>query len=334
MKASSLVPLGGLLLGAGELSGDALVKAAQAEGQIVPYEGFSSEIVTAMADSFTKKYGIPNRLFRAGQEALQTRIEAGLRAGQVLADIESQDDVDVTNDMWDRKLIVDYRPTTWDHYQPAWRFPRTNTITFAISASAICYNTKLVAPGDAPKSYEDFASPKWKGQVALPSPEYAGTAVKLISFWVKTHGWDFIRALKRNDVFIAQAASDSENAVISGQKMIGITTSFHGAYDIGKGAPIKLAWSTGGTMAYGGVHLVLKGAAHPNAAKLYVDYCLSMECQRILVQYGMWSALEGAPQPEHLPALKDIKLTQADWQYIAKNRTEIMDGWRNIMASG
>jgi len=310
-----------------------LVAAARKEGMLVPYESFPTAQSQPMADGFTKEFGIPNKFFRAGQEALQTRLEAEIRGGRVLADTIGQGDFDVVQDMIDRGVVdVESRPALWDQYPEQWRISKFNNIPFATLSCNMIYNKNLVKAADAPKSWKDLVAPQWKGKVVIPSPEYAGTGFALLADWVRRYGWDFIKALKANETFIAQAVSDSDNRVISGQKMVGIANSHRGSTLIGQGAPIVFLWPTETpaiVLSY--VHAVLKKAPNPNAARLYRDYCLTEKVQSSQAKFGLWSAHPKAKQPANLPALSEVPLQRLDWEHIRKERTKLLDGWRTII---
>src|SRR5687768_996377 len=170
-----------------------LIEGARREGELVPYEPFPTEQSKPMADSFTAEFGIPNKFFRLGQEALQARVEAEVRAGKVLADTIGSSDFDVVQDMIDRGLVdTESKPAFWDEYPEQWRYPRLANSAFAILSCNMIYNNKQVSAADAPKTWRDLASPQWKGKVVIPSPEYAGTGFALLTEWVRRYGWDFI----------------------------------------------------------------------------------------------------------------------------------------------
>jgi iron(III) transport system substrate-binding protein len=310
-----------------------LIEGAKKEGTLVPYESFPTAQSKPMADAFTAEFGIENKFFRAGQEALQTRLEAEIRGGRVLADTIAQADLDVVEHMVERGLIdTESRPSLWDQYPAEWRYPEFNNIAFATLSCNMIYNNKLVAAGDAPRTWEDLISPKWKGKVVIPSPEYAGTGFALLAEWVKRYGWDFVKALKANQAFIAQAVSDSDSRVISGQKLVGIANSHRGSTLIGQGAPITFVWSQETPpVALSYVHAVLKKAPNPNAARLYRDFCLTPKIQSQQAKFGLWSAHPKATQPAHLPHLSEVKLARLDWDEIKKTRQKLLDGWRTII---
>ncbi|MDN5927596.1 MAG: extracellular solute-binding protein [Hyphomicrobiales bacterium] len=313
------------------LSGDALVSAAKAEGKVVPWESLPSGPMQAMANSFTERYGIPNEMFRSGQESLQAKFEVGLRAGQVLPDSMAQLAIDVLHDMVDRDLIVKYTTPEGENYADQWHDTKSDTVAFCVGGAPLVYNTDLVSDDEAPKSYDDLRDPKWKGQVAFPSPEYAGTAVLLLAVFQQKYGDSFIQDMRDNDLFIAQAVGDSEDAVISGKKKIGITNSFRSAVSLAKGAHIKLVWPTEGTSVFTVNHMLLKGAAHPEAAALYIDHCLGEGVQKLLVNSGFWSARKGAPKPNLLPALEEVNPMQVDPEFLLKNRARLVNAWKMTM---
>jgi iron(III) transport system substrate-binding protein len=310
-----------------------LIEAARREGSLVPYEPFPTEQSKPMADAFSAEFGIPNKFFRAGQEALQARVEAEIRAGSLLADTIAQSDLDVVQDMLDRGLVdTEHRPAQWDQYPERWRFPHINNIAFAILACNMIYNNQKVSAAEAPHTWEDLVAAKWKGQVVVPSPEYAGTGFALLAEWVKRYGWDFVRALKANDVFVVQAVSDSDRRVISGQKLVGIANSHRASTLLSEKAPITLVWSKKTPpVALSYVHVVFKKAPNPHAARLYRDFCLTPKMQSAQAKVGLWSAHPKAVQPANIPHFDEVALAQLDYTDIRKNRQSLLEGWKNIM---
>ncbi|MGH7715126.1 MAG: hypothetical protein ACREML_03915, partial [Vulcanimicrobiaceae bacterium] len=147
LDASAGAALGmALPLQASAQSGDlglsaSLIAAAKKEGSLTPYEPFPTNQSKPMADAFTSQFGIPNQFFCAGQEALQARLEAEIRAGDVLADTIAQSDLDVVIDMVERGVVTTKaRPQFWNSYPEAWRYPKLNNVAHAILSCNMCYN--------------------------------------------------------------------------------------------------------------------------------------------------------------------------------------------------
>ena len=55
------------------------------------------------------------------------------------------------------------------HFPEAYRDPDGMSATSRIYLSSIAYNTNLVKPEDAPKSYADLLDPKWAGKMVKGS---------------------------------------------------------------------------------------------------------------------------------------------------------------------
>lgn len=337
VAGAALLPWHRAQAAAGDTLGlpSALIEAARREGEIVPYEPFPTEQSKPMADSFTAEFGIANKFFRLGQEALQARVEAEARAGKILADTIGTSDFDVAQDMIDRGLIdTESRPAFWDEYPQQWRYPKLSNIAFAILSCNMIYNNKQVSATDAPKTWRDLVAPQWKGKVVIPSPEYAGTGFALLAEWVRRYGWDFIKALKNNGTFVVQAVSASDTRVISGEKSIGIANSHRLSTLLGQGAPLTAVWSRETPpVALSYVHAVFKKAPHPNAARLYRDYCLTLKVQNQQTKVGLWSAHPKAQQPANIPHFNEVALVQLDWDQIRKTRKSLLDGWKEIMST-
>lgn len=309
-----------------------LVDAAKKEGEVTPYEPFPTAQSKPMADGFTREFGIPNKFFRAGQEKLQTRLEAEIRAGRIIADTIGQSDLDIVQSMMDRGLVDLSRPSLWDQYPTRFHLPQYDNIPFATLSCNMIYNTKLVAAADAPRTWQDLVSPRWKGKVVIPSPEYAGTGFALLAEWVKLYGWEFIHALRKNQTFVVQAVSASDTRVTSGQSYVGIANSHRGSVLLGEGAPFAFVWSKKTpAVALSYIHVVMKKAPHIAAGRLYRDYCLTLEVQNQQAKVGLWSAHPKAMQPANIPPLNEAPLVTLDWKYIKTHRASLMQGWKSIM---
>ncbi len=61
---------------------------------------------------------------------------------------------------------------------------------------------------------------------------------------------------------------------------------------------------------------VMKDAPHPNAARLFVDWALSNEGQRVIVDtLGDYSGRADVPSPAFNPPFNELKVSPvADWQ--------------------
>jgi iron(III) transport system substrate-binding protein len=163
----------------------------------------------------------------------------------------------------------------------------------------IGYNTKMVKDEEAPQTYEDLLDPKWRGKMIWSTSSDTGGPF-FISHIRKIMGED--KALDYLKKLSAQKIATSGSSiraildqVIAGEHAIGVSMALHHiAISKDKGAPV------GGSipapvMARGGEIVLLKGAPHPYAAMLFLDYVLSKEGQAIFAQAQYYPARPDVP---------------------------------------
>jgi iron(III) transport system substrate-binding protein len=146
------------------------------------------------------------------------------------------------------------------------------------------YNTEMVSPEELPTSWEEMADPRWKGRVMISASaeEQPGRFAYL---WRKDgelnweRSFDFWRKIKAQDPLVTKGFRRGAEQVAAGEKAIfwlsvtGPPTRQH--FD---GAPVGIiAFPT--FPANFRTDGIIKGAPHPAAAWLLIDYLTSPEGQ-------------------------------------------------------
>ena len=75
--------------------------------------------------------------------------------------------------------------------------------------SPIGYNTNLVKPEDAPKSFADLLDPKWKGKIVKGRPDYSGTILTATFQIARDLGWSYFEKLAQQNITQVQSATRS-----------------------------------------------------------------------------------------------------------------------------
>jgi iron(III) transport system substrate-binding protein len=148
------------------------------------------------------------------------------------------------------------------------------------------YNTDLVPKAAVPKSYEDLLDPRWKGKIAwntAASPSAAGGFVGVVlSSMGQEKGRAYLKELaKQNVTGIQVAARQVLDQVIAGEYAIALNIfNNHAVISASKGAPS--AWiPMNPSMAVLSVISVTKDAPHQNAGKLFLEFLISEEGQKL-----------------------------------------------------
>jgi iron(III) transport system substrate-binding protein len=169
----------------------------------------------------------------------------------------------------------------------------------SLQIQALVYNTKKMKPADLPKSWEDVANPKYKGNVALDDPMRAGPlSTQLAAFkdlWKDDARFArFVKGLKALGVPVHKSTSAMFRLVVSGEYSLAEPALLHDAMEekTEKGSPVDLVKTAPPIIfpRYAGIYAK---AAHPNAAKLLSEWLISTEGQATLDSVGREASRKG-----------------------------------------
>lgn len=266
-----------------------LAAGAKAEGKVVWYTSLAGGSYKELAATFEKKYGVKVEAYRGSSQDLIARIMAEAQAKRYLVDaVEST--MPLMKAMRDEKLLTPYYSPHLAKYPDDskeradkglvfWAIARESYIGFA-------YNKKSIAPGAAPKSYEDLLKPELKGKLGFVTSD---TGSRTVGALLKFKGEEFLKRLRNQDVSVhAISGRAMLDLVISGE--VGASPTIfrnHALVSIAKKAPVEwVPMEVVPTNA--GAAAVPAGAPHPHAAFLFTDFLLGPDGQKILekFQYG------------------------------------------------
>lgn len=149
---------------------------------------------------------------------------------------------------------------------------------------SLYYNTQSVKPADL-RSYDDLLEPKWKGKIGFRDPRVPGGGLAMWAFLVDMKGEEFIRKLAQQELFISRNARQIADALAKGKLALSIGVGFRDYVPfIDANLPVKhFPTLKEGTYVSGGNGIVglIKGAPHPNAAKVFFNWLLSRDGQEL-----------------------------------------------------
>jgi iron(III) transport system substrate-binding protein len=149
---------------------------------------------------------------------------------------------------------------------------------------SIYYNTNLVKPQEL-RGYNDLLDPKWKGRIGLRDPRVPGGGLAMWAFLLDLKGEEYIRKLAQQDLFVSRNARQIADSLAKGSLALSIGVGFRD-FDafLDANLPVKhLPTFKEGTYVSGGNGILglIKGAPHPNAAKVFFNWLLSREGQEL-----------------------------------------------------
>src|SRR3954466_9583967 len=312
----------------------ALIDAAKKEGKLAFYTAMDLPVGEAFAKAFEATYpGIAVRVERSGAERVFQRI------GQEMD--SSIHAVDVVNTADGAHIIVWKRNGWLAPYVPedvARHFPQEYQDADGMSAytrvwlSSLGYNTSLVKPEDAPRSFADLLDPKWAGKMVKAHPAYSGTIMTATFQIVRELGWSYLEKLARQRIMQVQSSTDTPKKIALGERAVMADGNEYNLIQLKEqGQPVEIIYPTEGTPLITGPSALFKAAPNPNAARLFQNWLNSRESQQLLVDFARTHSVHALVQQKPgSKALKEIKTLKGDPLGVEKSADEIKARYAKI----
>jgi iron(III) transport system substrate-binding protein len=303
-----------------------LIDAAKTEGKVVFYTAMDLEVAQGIGKAFEAKYpGITAQVERSGSERILQRVAQ--EYGSNIHVVDAIDSTDAAHPLYWKQQgwLVAYVPEGATRLPDDARDPEGFYAVDRATMAVVGYNTNLVRPEEAPKSYADLLDAKWKGKIIKAHPAYSGNTLTATFELSRRLGWDYFKKLGQQQVMQVQSATDPPKKLALGARPV----MFDGAEYVAllakaRGASLAIVYPSEGTPLVVGSAGVMKDAPHPNAARLFISFLFSRDGQEFLVQKGYYrSLLSDVPAPAEQPPLSEIKVLTADPGDVKKATEEI-----------
>ena len=219
-------------------------------------------------------------------------------------------------------VLEKYIPKDWDKIDPVFKVG-TNWLPYTGIMNVLVVNTQLVPAGRMPKGWADLTDPWWKGKVSSATPDKSGSSYMQLSnvlLAFKDKGWDVYEGILAN-FFISTSSGAVPKYVNDGEALVGITLEDNAYRYVQGGGPVKIVYPVEGVIAAPDGIAMVKGAPHPEAAKKFIDWCLSPSAQNFLVdKMGRRPVRVDGKTPAGLPPLKQVKTLPYNFAEAAKNK--------------
>lgn len=284
-----------------------LVKAAKEEGKLIVYGSCEEEYLNAVCANFKSLYGIDVQAQRLSTGEVAAKIEE--ENGHPSADVWFGGTTDPYNVSSSKGLLEQYEPKNASHLISD-KFKSTNKDWYGIYKGilGILYDKEELErlKLDVPQDYKDLIDPKYKGLIWSSNYNTAGTAKLIINTVIQKYGHDqgiqYLVDLDKNIAQYTKSGSGPSKAIGAGECTIGIGMLHDGIYQIvdQEHENVGLQIPSSGASYEVGATAIFKGAAHPNAAKLWIEYALSPACVDLAQKNGSYQFLviDNAKQPE------------------------------------
>jgi iron(III) transport system substrate-binding protein len=294
----------------------ALIEAAKKEGHVSYYTSTDLPVAEKLAKAFEAKYpGIAVRVERTGAERVFQRIGQEYASNIHAVDVVNSSDA-AHFIVWKRDgILAPYVPEDVAKFYPTEHKDVDGQFaSWRVWLSIIAYNTGLVKPEEAPKSFADLLDPRWKGKIVKGHPGYSGTIMTATYQIQRDLGWTWFEQLAKQNIMQVQSSADPPKKLDLGERAVMADGNEYNIFQMKEaGRPVEPVYASEGSPLIIGPNGIFKGSPNPNAAKLFQSFCFSRDAQQLIIDVGGLRSVH--PQTQEKPGrtlFKDIKTMKDD----------------------
>ncbi len=261
------------------------VEAAKKESAVYWYGSMNVDDASALIAGLNKKYPFMEiKRFRAANAPVLSKLDVEARARGLNVDVIDLDGFYVAQAL-KRNYWIRYVSPELSAYPKELSDAAGRWSGFFLLPQVVVYNTNLVPPASAPKSYNDLLDPRWKNLIAIPDSGvtwYHG----ILQYMGAEKGRSFMKRLAAQNVHVQAGNRMMVELTMAGEHAIGLAAYAHriGQFQK-KRAP--MGWIKDDVLVTTPQAIGVSGyGKSPNAAKLILDFTLSQEGQTILRRSG------------------------------------------------
>src|SRR3979490_1069719 len=312
----------------------ALIEAAKKEGQVIYYTSTDLPVAEKLAKAFEAKYfGIAVRVERTGAERVFQRIGQEYSSNIHAVDVVNSSDA-AHFIVWKRDgILAPFVPEdVAKFYPPEHKDVDGQFASFRVWLSIIAYNTSLVKPEEAPKSFADLLDPKWKGKIVKAHPGHTAPIMPPTYQRKSASGWSYFEQLARQNIMQVQSSADPPKKLDLGERSGMAAGNEYNIFQLREaGRPVEPVYAVEGSPLIIGPNGGFKTSPNPNAARLFQSFSLGRDAQQLIIDVGGLRSVH--PQAQEKPGrtpFKDIKTMKDDAAAVEKEGDAIKARYTKI----
>ncbi|OXS56584.1 iron ABC transporter substrate-binding protein [Cohnella sp. CIP 111063] len=309
--------------------------AAKLSGKVTIYSPNQAEINNPILKEFQTRTGIEVELISGGTGELLKRVQA--EENNPLGDVFFGGGAESLA-AYGQYFEV-YETTESANIGDAYKDSANHFTPFSALPMIIMYNKDLVKEGEEPKGWQDLLDPKWKGKIAFADPAKSGSSFTQIVTFLSAfgrddgQGWEFVKSFLDNlDGKMLSGSSMVYKGVADKEFTLGVTLEEAALRNLEGGANVGIIYPVEGTSAVPDGLAVIKSAKNMENAKAFVDFAVSKDVQDMLQkEFKRRPVRTDANETQGIPASKDIKLVDYDFDWASQNKDEIIKKFTRIV---
>jgi len=269
-------------------SRDQWIEGAKKEGEVILYASMNLEEANTMISRFEQKYPfVKVKLNRTDSEKLLTKILVEARAKKSFADA-IQTLGFAMHTLKKSQLLGHYISSENANYPREFKEEGYWTTVYT-NPYVVAYNHRLVSKENLPRKYEDLLQPMWHGKMMM-EPTKVDWFAGVLQLMGKEKGLKYMRELAKQNIMNRIGHDLIAQLVAAGEASLDIDIPAPSVDRVRRrGAPIDWVAFPPAPASLIGIGISSQ-PVHPNAARLYVDFVLSLEGQKVLAELGRYLA--------------------------------------------
>ena len=267
--------------------------------------------------------------------------------GELLKRVESEKDNPLGDILWGGSLntirlkidlFENYTSTNEVNIAEFYKNVEGPITRFTTIPSVLMVNTNL-SKNIKIEGYEDLLNPALKGKIACADPSASSSSFEhLVNMLYAMgngnpeKGWDYVKKLCANlDGKLLSGSSAVYKGVADGEYAVGLTYEEGGINYVVSGSPVKVIYMKEGVISKPEGVYIIKGAKNLENAKKFIDYCVSLDAQNILINKVNRRAIrKDASSSEVVIPMTEIYSIKDDPDFVESNRQKWLDKFRDI----
>ncbi len=269
---------------------DAVIAAAKKEGSVAVYSALTGPPAIARMKAFEAQYGVRVDQFIGRASEVTERIRIELAAGRHIGDIYITSPATLPGHvkLGEIEPVMDV-PGATDIRADIERDP--DGVPVWVPPYGILVNARLVGETEI-TGWKDLLDPKWKGKMTGDDLRLSGAGAAMFEATYKAFGRDYHDRLAQQDYVVTRNNREAERQVARGEYAIYFPQQLPYALAL-KGLPVRMIAPKEGWV-YASAHFaLLRGAPHPNAARLLTQFMLEPESQLAFANAGLIPVTNG-----------------------------------------
>ncbi|MFQ8696192.1 MAG: ABC transporter substrate-binding protein [Alitiscatomonas sp.] len=321
-----------------EASSEAETTKAETEAAEKPYEGTTLNVMLAYGgaeaafDAFTEKTGIKVEYVEISTGKALAQLQA--ENGNTTADIWFGGGVDSYISATDLGYLEQYVSPEAEAINPAYSDADGYWTGLALVPAGFLVNNDVLAEKnlEAPKTWEDLADPKYKGEIIMASPAISGPQYAILNGTIQAYGeekgWEVWKGINENVDFYAQGGGEPGPKCAAGEFGIAVLAMTGGTFAMEAEYPVTAVYPEDMIPWTPAPIAIFKNSQNKDAAKVFVDYFLSKEGQEALREADARIMARGdVAIPEAIGTVDTEKLIDQDVLLFGSQREALLEKW-------